>query len=128
MHQHVLALAHSTTTNASIDLIASGVLTNMQGTLGHAAWVRESLMASRRCLISHSQRWLFWIEGAATCAIALLMAAVLPDFPSNSRFLSPVERRLAELRMEEDAGEKDTGENDSTIRGLKLAVMDWQVW
>ncbi|KAH7105400.1 MFS general substrate transporter [Auriculariales sp. MPI-PUGE-AT-0066] len=91
--------------NATGNLIASGVLTNMQGTLGHAAWVR-----------------------GITIAVAILMAFVLPDFPENSRFLSPIERRLAQVRMEEDAGAKDTGENEGTLRGFVLAVTDWQVW
>lgn len=35
--------------NAFSALVGAGVLSNMQGTLGHAAW-----------------RWLFWIEGAVT--------------------------------------------------------------
>jgi len=74
-----------------------------------------------------SQRWLFWIEGALTIAIAILMAFILPDFPDNSRFLSPLERKLAQVRMEEDAGEKDTGD-DSTWTGFKMAVTDWKVW
>ena len=59
----------------------------MEGTLGYAAW-----------------RWLFYIEGAATVAVGILAIFILPDFPSTTKWLTPAERRLAELRMEEDAG------------------------
>lgn len=70
--------------NAVNGLIAAGVLnnmevsltpyffastfaeSNMQGTLGHAAW-----------------RWLFYIEGAATIAFAFISILILPDFPEN---------------------------------------------
>jgi sugar phosphate permease len=62
----------------------------MQGRLGHEAW-----------------RWLFYIEGAMTVVVALVAMFVLPDFPSTTIWLTPAERRLAELRMEEDTGVVD---------------------
>lgn len=40
----------------------------MQGVLGHAAW-----------------RWLFYIEGAITMAIAIGCIFVLPDFPATTK-------------------------------------------
>lgn len=46
-------------------------------------------------------RWLFYIEGALTMGVALLAIFILPDFPSTTRWLSPEERRLAEVRMAE---------------------------
>lgn len=53
--------------NAFNGLIAAGVLNNMQGVLGHAAW-----------------RWLFQIEGAATVAFAFVSMLILPDFPETT--------------------------------------------
>jgi len=78
------------TSNAFGGIIAAGILDGMEGTLGHAAW-----------------RWLFFIEGAATVAVAIIAVFVLPDFPATTKWLTPAERRLAELRMEEDAGVVD---------------------
>ena len=49
-------------------------------------------------------RWLFYIEGSLTIAVAFLAIFILPDFPSNTRWLSPLERRLAMQRMAEDGG------------------------
>lgn len=56
--------------NAFSALVGAGVLSNMQNVLGWPAW-----------------RWLFWIEGGITMAIAILAAFILPDLPHNSRGL-----------------------------------------
>ncbi|KAF5387819.1 hypothetical protein D9615_000371 [Tricholomella constricta] len=97
--------------NAFGALLASGILSNMEGKLGHAAW-----------------RWLFYIEGAITIAVAVIAILILPDFPANSRWLSPQERALAIRRMEEDAGVGDEGETEGQGSGLWLAVTDIKVW
>lgn len=57
---------------------------------------------------------------------AVVAIFVLPDFPSTSKFLSPLERRLAEVRMAEDVGETDS-ESGGHMSGLILAVTDWKV-
>ncbi|KAG9100237.1 hypothetical protein FRC06_004377 [Ceratobasidium sp. 370] len=99
--------------NAFGGLLAAGILDGMQGKLGHAAW-----------------RWLFYIEGALTMAVALAAIFILPDFPSTTRWLSPEERRLAEVRMAEDVGgevDKDTAQ-EGHFYGFFLAMKDWKVW
>ncbi|CAL1701087.1 unnamed protein product [Somion occarium] len=100
--------------NAFGSLIASGILEGMQGKLGHSAW-----------------RWLFYIEGALTVAVAILAIFILPDFPATSRsWLSEEEVRLAEKRMTEDVGVGDKGETEGHghVRGLVMAMTDWKVW
>lgn len=100
--------------NAFGALIASGILDGMQGKLGHAAW-----------------RWLFYIEGALTIFVAVCAIFILPDFPATSHsWLSPLEMKLMERRMEEDAGVGDEGETESggQLHGLIMAVTDWKVW
>ncbi|KAH9948347.1 MFS general substrate transporter [Amylocystis lapponica] len=100
--------------NAFGTLIASGILDNMQGKLGHAAW-----------------RWLFFIEGALTVFVAVCAIFILPDFPATSHtWLSPLEVRLAERRMEEDVGISDEEHkgDGGQMRGLVLAMGDWKVW
>ncbi|KAG5646602.1 hypothetical protein DXG03_002906 [Asterophora parasitica] len=97
--------------NAFGALIASGILSGMQGKLGHAAW-----------------RWLFFIEGALTIGVAVIALFVLPDFPATSRWLSPEERALAIRRMEEDAGVGDEGETEGQGNGFWLAVTDIKTW
>ncbi|KAF9006428.1 MFS general substrate transporter [Cyathus striatus] len=98
--------------NAFGALMASGILSGMQGKLGHAAW-----------------RWLFFIEGSLTVAIAIIAIFVLPDFPTTTRWLTPQERALAMRRMEEDAGIGDEEQTEAGhVSGLWMALTDWKVW
>ncbi|KAF8507454.1 MFS general substrate transporter [Hysterangium stoloniferum] len=102
------------TSNAFGGLLAAGILSNMDGKLGQAGW-----------------RWLFFIEGSLTVFVAICAIFILPDFPATTKSLSPLERKLAMLRMAEDVGEvdeKDKDEEHSQWTGLTLAATDWKVW
>jgi len=73
---------------------------------------------------------LFYIEGALTIFVALIAVFVLPDFPSTSHgWLSPIEVRLAEKRMEEDAGVGDGSQTEVKSQGqtLRDTLTDWKV-
>lgn len=98
--------------NAFSALVGAGVLSNMQGVLGHAAW-----------------RWLFWIEGAITCAVAIAAAFILPDLPHNARGFTEEERQVAQLRMIEDVGEADTDSaEEGAFGGLMMALKDTKIY
>lgn len=98
--------------NAFSALIGAGVLSNMEGTLGHAAW-----------------RWLFWIEGAITMGVAISAAFILPDLPHNSRGFTEEELQVAQLRMIEDVGEADEDSADQGVfDGLIMAVKDIKIY
>ncbi|PPR01382.1 hypothetical protein CVT24_006220 [Panaeolus cyanescens] len=97
--------------NAFGTLMAAGILANMEDKRGIRAW-----------------RWLFFIEGALTIFIGLNAMWLLPDYPHNTRWLSPAELHLAQVRLSEDAGEadKDNAE-DSQLQGLIMAIKDPKV-
>jgi hypothetical protein len=60
--------------------------------------------------------------------VAIIAFFVLPDFPSNSEtWLSPLEKELAEKRMEEDVG---VGDLETASMGSVLAttLTDWKIW
>lgn len=97
--------------NAFSSLVAAGVLSNMQGVLGHSAW-----------------RWLFWIEGSITMTIAISAGFILPDLPTNSRGFTEEERLVAQLRILEDVGEADTDEGQSPTDGLMMALKDFKIY
>lgn len=98
--------------NAFSALVGAGVLSNMQGVLGHAAW-----------------RWLFWIEGAATMFVAITAAVILPDLPHNSRGFTEEELQVAQLRMLEDVGEADVdAKGQGVFDGLFMAVKDIKIY
>jgi len=100
--------------NAFGSLIASAILSSMQGKLGYSAW-----------------RWLFFIEGAMTVLVSILSLYILPDFPESSNtWLTPAENALAVRRMLEDV---ETHSDSRTpvsgpFLGFHLAVSDWKVW
>ncbi|KAG6864543.1 hypothetical protein C0991_008859 [Blastosporella zonata] len=74
-------------------------------------------------------KWLFFIEGAITMAVAVAAMFILPDFPENSdSWLSPAEKALAILRMQEDAALLPHYEPISEYAGFIMAVKDWKVW
>jgi len=94
--------------NAFGSLMAAGILATMEGKRGIRAW-----------------RWLFFIEGAITVFIGFNSMWMLPDYPHNTRWMNAAERRLAQARLAEDAGEADKdGINDSPFQGLIMAIKD----
>jgi MFS family permease len=98
--------------NAFSALVGAGVLSNMQGVLGHAAW-----------------RWLFWIEGSVTMLLAVMAAFILPDLPHNARGFTEEERQVAQLRMLEDVGEADSdGDELTAVGGLMMALKDMKIY
>lgn len=89
-----------------------------------------SYLKPSKLLKINDLRWLFYIEGSLTVFFAFVAIFILPDFPATSTWLSPLERRLAEKRLEEDVG---VGDNDETekaghAQGLVMALTDWKVW
>ena len=72
-------------------------------------------------------RWLFYIEGGVTIFIAICAIFILPDFPHNTKWLTPEERVVAISRLAEDGGDGTAFEKTST-QGLREAVSDWKVW
>ena len=94
-------------------LIAAGILNNLDGAKGLAAW-----------------RWLFIIEGVITICIAFGAIFVLPDLPRTTTWLTDEERQLAIWRLDEDIGEDDwLGSQAQTFwHGFKLAMADVKTW
>lgn len=96
-------------------LMATGILEGMEGTLGLSAW-----------------RWLFFIDGLLTVALAIPAIFILPDFPGHPsvhKWLSQDEFSLALQRKTEDVqGLHEDGSNHSQLSGFFLALRDWKVW
>jgi hypothetical protein len=63
-----------------------------------------------------------------TIFVAICAVFILPDFPHNTRWLTPEERALAISRLAEDNNGTTGKENRTTIEGLRDAVTDWKVW
>jgi len=74
-------------------------------------------------------RWLFFIEGGVTILVAICAMFILPDFPHNTKWITPEERALAISRLTEDCcGKADELGKQTTMQGLRDAMSDWKVW
>ncbi|KAH7139577.1 major facilitator superfamily domain-containing protein [Dendryphion nanum] len=69
-------------------------------------------------------QWLFIIEGAATVGIGFICAFFMPEFPHNSRILSPSERDLAVWRIESESGAAEGNVKESVLKGFVKALSD----
>lgn len=103
-----IILASATLAGAFGGAIAYGV-GHMNGTHGLAGW-----------------RWLFIIEGAPSCASAILLWFFLTDFPETASWLSEEEKALARERL---ALEGSHGQDKSlTWADAKGVLMDWRLY
>ncbi|KKK15221.1 putative MFS transporter [Aspergillus ochraceoroseus] len=71
-------------------------------------------------------RWLFIIEGAPSCASAVLVWFILPDYPETASWLSPQEKELAAQRLERE-GSKGS-ETAMTWEDAKEVLLDWRLY
>ena len=92
-------------------LIALGVF-ELDGQRGLAGW-----------------RWLFIIQGSLTIFFAMLSAALLPDYPRTTRWLSREEQAFAEWRLAQDvAGAVDSADAVPLLTALRMALTDYRAY
>ncbi|KAK6197952.1 transporter of nicotinic acid [Scheffersomyces amazonensis] len=94
-------------------LIAAGIIDNMDGKGGLRSW-----------------RYLFFIEGAITVVSVPFAYFILPDNPSNTKFLNQQEKDIIQWKLKRDIGTSDSDQEaqESTVTGFLLAVKDLKVW
>lgn len=97
----------SSLANAFGGLIGAGVLSNLSGAHGISGW-----------------RWLFIIEGTITIGVAILATMILPNYPANTKWLTPEEKAYAQWRLVDDTGEADLADSISVKEGVKMAFRD----
>jgi MFS family permease len=99
--------------NCFAGLISAGILSGMED-VGHLA----------------SWRWLFILEGLATVVIGIIAFFCLPDYPGTTKWLTEVERVIAQGRLAADAGaEEAIGEEQVPfMTSVLLAFKDYRVW
>lgn len=103
-----LILASATLAGAFGGAIAFGV-GHMNGAHGLSAW-----------------RWLFIIEGAPSCASAVLVWFFLPDYPESAHWLSVEEKELAARRLETE-GSHGSAKAMSWEEAREVLV-DWRLY
>ncbi|KAK0496669.1 MFS transporter [Armillaria luteobubalina] len=72
-------------------------------------------------------RWLFIIEGAPSCLLAIFVYSFLPSYPEKAGWLSPDDRALAMSRMKQETS-KSLGHATITWKGAKSTLTDWRLY
>ena len=84
----------------------------------------------------HNWQYLFIIEGALTCLVAIFAWFTLPGGPGSAWFLTPEERAFATERMQRDTamfikheyGEDGLEKDRLSRRDVVEAAKDWKLW
>lgn len=85
----------------------------------------NALVATRHSL---TRDLLQIIEGSITVVVAILALFVLPDFPTNTKWLSPKEAAVAEWRLIKDAAGQIDEDDATWSSGFKAAFTDWRTY
>ena len=112
--RHCLYYTATAVSGAFSGLLAGVITDHLDGARGMDAW-----------------RWLLLIEGVGSSSAALLAWAVLPDWPSTTKWLSREETLVAVRRLQLD-GIATSGstidQNSSHGNALRLALTDWRLY
>ncbi|KAG0142375.1 hypothetical protein CROQUDRAFT_717707 [Cronartium quercuum f. sp. fusiforme G11] len=93
-------------------LLSGTVITNLNGARGIQGW-----------------RWLFIIEGVVTMLASLVVVPLLPDWPSNTTWLTVEQRALAQARLNAEAPRRFKLDKPLThLQSFKAAVGDWRTY
>ncbi|KAI0469650.1 major facilitator superfamily domain-containing protein [Xylariaceae sp. FL0804] len=71
-------------------------------------------------------QWLFIIEGAFTVAVAIVIFFILPDFPGNTKWLSPTEKAFLQARLPRNSPR--AGEKNFVFREVLSTLRDKRLW
>ncbi|EGG04244.1 uncharacterized protein MELLADRAFT_37526, partial [Melampsora larici-populina 98AG31] len=93
-------------------LLSGGVITGMDEVRGIRGW-----------------RWLFIIEGAITMLASIVVIFFMPDWPSNTKWLTAEQRALATARIAADRPARAHSTLNLThLQAFKATVTDWRVY
>ncbi|OJD30721.1 vitamin h transporter [Diplodia corticola] len=94
-------------------ILAGAITGGLHGAHGIAGW-----------------RWLFIVEGVATCGWSVVSAFLLLDFPATSRKLSARQRALAVHRLTSDNAAAATEDEVhlSPMQAIAESVRNWRTW
>ncbi|KIY43555.1 MFS general substrate transporter [Fistulina hepatica ATCC 64428] len=100
----------STTLAGAFGGLLASAIGQMQGLRGYRGW-----------------RWVFIIEGIVTCVLGIAWYFFLPDFPEESKFLTPEEREFVKERLRADVGSSAHAVH-FTYRDTLSVVKDYKIW
>jgi hypothetical protein len=122
--------------------ISGGVIDGLEGVGGIRGWrwlfisTSEWLSCSspcpRTCICKLNRHFSHLVEGLITILASIIVVFFLPDWPSNTKWLSEDEKGLAVRRLEIDQIENGASTADSTKlshrQALAAAGKDWRTY
>ncbi|KAI0166083.1 MFS general substrate transporter [Xylariaceae sp. FL1272] len=72
-------------------------------------------------------RWIFILEGALTCVVAILFFFIFPSFPEGAKWLTEDEKAYVKARLQAEQG-KNGAERKITHRDFFKTMKDHRVW
>ena len=100
---------NSTTLAGAFGGLLAAAIGKMDGLRGYAGW-----------------RWIFIIEGGITVFVSFFFYFLLPDFPEQSKWLTPEERTYVTARLQVDQG-RSAVERKITLRDVGDVFKDYKV-
>ncbi|KAK3072229.1 High-affinity nicotinic acid transporter [Teratosphaeriaceae sp. CCFEE 6253] len=99
----------STTLAGAFGGLLAAAIGKMDGVAGYAGW-----------------RWIFILEGCLTVAVSCAFFFLLPDFPEESKWLTPEEKAYASARLRADQG-RSARERKITASDVGSLFKDYKV-
>ncbi|KAK1812293.1 High-affinity nicotinic acid transporter [Friedmanniomyces endolithicus] len=99
----------STTLAGAFGGLLAAAIGKMDGVAGYAGW-----------------RWIFILEGCLTVAFSFVFFFALPDFPEESKWLTPDEKSYVSARLRVDQG-RSALERRITTKDVGRVLMDYKV-
>lgn len=99
----------STTLAGAFGGLLASAIGKMDGRRGYRGW-----------------RWIFILEGALTCVIAIFFWFLLPDFPEDANWLKEDERAYVKARLEVDQG-KSALDRTITFKDVVNVFRDYKI-
>lgn len=100
----------STTLAGAFGGLLAAAIGKMNGDRGYLAW-----------------RWIFILEGAFTCLVAVIFFFIMPNFPEQAKWLSDEEREYVRARLRADQG-RTAAERRITLRDVGRVFKDYKVY
>lgn len=75
----------------------------------------------------HAWRWIFILEGCATCFVAGFSWFVVCDFPEDAKFVTDEERKYVRTKLKADQGSSEA-ERDISVREVLDVLKDFKIY
>ena len=100
----------STTLAGAFGGLLASAIGKMNGMRNYSAW-----------------RWIFILEGALTCLVAIAFFWLIPEFPEDAKWLTEEERAYVKARLQKDQG-RSAAERQIRVKDVVTVFKDYKIF